>query len=156
MNQSNKFTFCLNYFGKKRNNLFHMLIFFFCQNRSKKRSLPVWRKYKDISLLLLLCKCSSWFSVARTYACASLNTSKKIKDKFTFWTFFVGYNTLNLQSIFITITFLTQMTYCWSKGEDLQHFMELTKIYFQYLISTTAIAEIIEVWVIYFEYDEET
>lgn len=48
------------------------------------------------------------------------------------------------------------MTYFWSKGEDLQHFMELTEIYFQYLISNTAIAEIIEIWVIYFEYDEET
>lgn len=155
MNQSNKFTFCLNYFGKKRNNLFHMFIFFVrtdprnAQSQCEGNTKIFLSCYFFVSAVLD-------FQLLVHMLISSLNTSKKMKDIFTFWTFSVGYNTLNLQSIFITNSFLTQMTYCWSKGEYLQHFMELTKIYFQYLISNTAIAEIIEVWVIYFEYGEET
>lgn len=142
-----------NYFGKKVQQFVSYAYFFFvrtdprnAQSQSEGNTKIFLSCYFFVSAVLD-------FQLLVHMLTASLNTSKKMKDKFTFWTFFVGYNTLNLQSIFITISFLTQMTYCWSKGEDLQHFMELTKIYFQYLISNTAIAEIIEVWVIYFEYD---
>lgn len=150
MNQSNKFTF-----GKKAQQFVSYAFFFIrtdprnAQSQSEGNTKIFLSCYFFVSAVLD-------FQLLVHMLTASLNTSKKMKNKFTFWTFFVGYNTLNLQSIFITISFLTQMTYCWSKGEDLQNCMELTKIYFQYLISNTAIAEIIEVWVIYFEYDEGT
>lgn len=156
MNQLNNFTFCLQLFWKKSATICFICLFFFvrtdprnAQSQSEGNTKIFLSCYFFVSAVLD-------FQLLVHMFIASLNTSKKMKDKFTFWTFFVGYNTLNLQSIFITISFLTQMTYCWSKGEDLQHFMELTELYFQYLISNTAIAEIIEVWIIHFEYDEET
>lgn len=131
MNQSNKFTFCLQLFWKKSATICFICLFFFvrtdprnAQSQSEGNTKIFLSCYFFVSAVLD-------FQLLVQILIASLHTSKKMKDKFTFWTFFVGYNTLNLQSIFITISFLTQMTYCWSKGEDLQHFMELTEIYFQ-------------------------
>lgn len=155
MNQSNKFTFCLQLFWKKVQQFVSYAYFFFRTDRGNAQSQSEGNTKIFLSCYFFVSAVLD-FQLLVQMLISSLNTSKKMKDKFTFWTFSVGYNTLNLQSIFITNSFLTQMTYCWSKGEDLQHFMELTKIYFQYLISNTAIAEIIEVWVIYFEYVEET
>lgn len=156
MNQSNKFTFCLQLFWTKAQQFVSYAYFFFVRTDPRNAQSQCEGNTKIFLSCYFFVSAVRDFQLLVQILIASLHTSKKIKDKFTFWTFFVGYNTLNLQSIFITISFLTQMTYFWSKGEDLQHFMELTEIYFQYLISNAAIVEIIETWVIYFEYDEET
>lgn len=84
MNQSNKFTFCLNYFGKKRNNLFHMLIFFFVRTDPRNAQSQCEGNTKIFISCYFFVSAVLDFQLLVHMLIASLNTSKKMKDKFTF------------------------------------------------------------------------
>lgn len=88
MNQSNKFTFCLQLFWKKAQQFVHMLIFFFvrtdprnAQSQSEGNTKIFLSCYFFVSAVLD-------FQLLVHRLIASLNTSKKMKDKFTFNCFY--------------------------------------------------------------------